>query len=66
MKHKPRFKIDAIPAFSVRYDMEEEPSEYTVALYRRRWFGWKRLAIFKDRSAARVRLREIENLPEYF
>jgi len=66
MKRKPKFKIDAIEAVTYDWGGNTLPSRKTVALYRRRWWGWKELGKFEDRSEAIDAMRRIEMLPEYF
>ena len=62
---KTRFKIDAIPAYTTTDWGGEARLKVNVALYLRRWWGWKRIAAFPDTAAANAHYQAICDLPQY-
>jgi len=62
---RPRFKIDSIEAFGYySHDGYVSPTK-TVALFRRRWWGWQQLQAFSSISDAEEAMERAAKLPIY-
>lgn len=60
-----RFKITAIPAYTISEWGGEVTRKVNVALFYRRWWGWSRIAAFADTAAAKAHYDTIADLPQY-